>query len=475
MEAERLAARHIVLLGIGHTNAHIVRMWRMNPIPDTDLTCISDNAIATYSGMLPAALAGQIRPDEMEIDLVQLCSSVGARLVIDRASGIDLRRHQVMFSDRPPIPFDLLSIGIGSVPTTGGVAISGDSLIQIKPMQSFRTRLAEKVRSILSNLPDPQPIQIVVVGSGVAGIEITLCISPFLRELGAENHRICVVSRSDQILPGACTGTRKRVLAELAGRGFELVSGHAVVKVSERSVELDDGRTLDADLVLWATGASPPNDLKRFELPLHTSGFLATDHTLRSTSGEPVFAVGDSGTIVGEELPKAGVYAVRQGPVLWKNMQRYLRNQALERFRPQRSFLKLINFGNGKAVGEWKGISFGGAWAYWLKHRIDSKFIEKFRPLKMAAGDQPMQCRGCGCKLGSAALDAALGLSASIEDSGTGTEFTPGNRPRIELEDAAEIGGGTQRLLASTDFFSNPFDDAFWQVECRRSIQPATS
>ena len=37
---ERLAGKHIVLLGIGHTNAHIVRMWGMNPIPDADLTCI---------------------------------------------------------------------------------------------------------------------------------------------------------------------------------------------------------------------------------------------------------------------------------------------------------------------------------------------------------------------------------------------------------------------------------------------------
>ena len=62
---ERSRSKHIVLLGIGHTNAHVVRMWGMNPIPDCDLTCISDNAVATYSGMLPAVLAGQIPKAEM--------------------------------------------------------------------------------------------------------------------------------------------------------------------------------------------------------------------------------------------------------------------------------------------------------------------------------------------------------------------------------------------------------------------------
>ena len=86
---ERLSSRHVVLLGIGHTNAHIVRMWRMNAIPDTDLTCISDNMIATYSGMMPAVLAGQIPRQQMEIDLVRLCASVGARLLTDRVTGID--------------------------------------------------------------------------------------------------------------------------------------------------------------------------------------------------------------------------------------------------------------------------------------------------------------------------------------------------------------------------------------------------
>ena len=66
---ERLASRHVVLMGIGHTNAHVLRMWRMNRPPDTDLTCLSNYAFATYSGMLPARLAGQVSPAQMEINL----------------------------------------------------------------------------------------------------------------------------------------------------------------------------------------------------------------------------------------------------------------------------------------------------------------------------------------------------------------------------------------------------------------------
>jgi selenide,water dikinase len=84
-----------------------------------------------------------------------------------------------------------------------------------------------------------------------------------------------------------------------------------------------------------------------------------------------------------------------------------------------------------------------------LKNSIDRRFMDKFQ--SVAAMDQdeddPMQCRGCGCKLGGDALQSALAGE-------NGTE--------IKLEDAAEIGGDSpHRLIASTDFFSSPMDDAF--------------
>ena len=180
---------------------------------------------------------------------------------------------------------------------------------------------------------------------------------------------------------------------------------------------------------------------------MNDRGFIATDRCLRSTSGFPVFAVGDTGTMIAEPVPKAGVYAVRQGPILWQNVGRLLAGQSLREYVPQRSFLKLINRGDGYAIGQWKGFSFSGKWVMRLKDSIDTRFMEMFRPRPMLLeGEEPMQCRGCGCKLGGESLAAAL----DNEDSA------------VKLEDAAEIGGDDGgRIVASTDFFSSPLDDAF--------------
>jgi selenide,water dikinase len=155
-----------------------------------------------------------------------------------------------------------------------------------------------------------------------------------------------------------------------------------------------------------------------------------------------------------ESVPKAGVYAVRQGPVVWENIHRYLEGKPLQEYHPQRSFLKLINLGDGRAVGQWKRFGFSGRWVMRLKHRIDNTFMEKFqigsmtpesdtrrssdRSMAILDDELSQQCRGCGCKLGSETLAAA---------------FDPDSP--IGFEDAAEITRtGDESWIASTDFFS---------------------
>lgn len=449
MMIERLSARHVVLLGIGHTNAHVLRMWKMNPIPDTDLTCISDFTRATYSGMLPAVLAGQIPARQMEIDLVQLCSSVGARLITNGVKGIDHQTNEVLFANRPPVPFDALSVGIGSTATTDGVNIQSDSFVPIKPMQTFLGRLGTAL-SRSEQRSEGEPLRVVIVGSGVAGIEITFCLPGFLESASSRSYSLQLITRSDQILPEVVNRTRTLVANEFDRRNVDVLTGKAVTAVDASSLMLCDGRKIDADLVIWATGAAPPTLLGRLGLDLDDRGFVLTKSTLRSTSHDKVFAVGDTGTIVDVGLPKAGVYAVRQGPILWQNLNRLLTGRRLLEYQPQQSFLKLINLGDGRAIGQWKQIAFSGRWVMRLKDSIDSGFIDKFRVVPMedsmdGSGEDTMQCRGCGCKLGSDVLESALAGASSIV-----------------LEDAAEIGGDTPtKLIASTDFFSSPVTDSF--------------
>ena len=369
-------------MGVGHTHAHVLREWQAHPPAGASLTCVSDDAAAVYSGMLPGVLAGDYAPAAMEIDLTRLCASAGADLVIARVAGLDVGTRHLHFEDRPPLPFDMLSIGVGSVPSFDGVDVAdAERTVPIKPMQTFLPRLDARLREAKRERGS-RPLRMVTVGGGAGGVEVTLCLPFHVGVVLGAGVRVeqTILAGSQSLLPGSATSAVARVERVLRRRGVRFVAGRRVTRVDGSRLDLDDGTPIESDVTVWATGAVAPPVLSRMGLPTGADGFLLTSATLQSTGGAPVFAVGDTGSIVGERTPKAGVYAVRQGPVLWDNLQRALDGRPLRRFEPQRHFLRLLNVGEGCAIGEWRGVSFEGAWCRRLKDFIDVRFVARYRP-----------------------------------------------------------------------------------------------
>lgn len=70
-------------------------------------------------------------------------------------------------------------------------------------------------------------------------------------------------------------------------------------------------------------------------------------------------------------------WAVRQGPLLAKNLAAALEGQHLINFVPQRHALALLADGKGGALMSWAGITAEGRLFGWWKDRLDQKFINK--------------------------------------------------------------------------------------------------
>lgn len=458
-----LPRRDLVLFGLGHTNAHVLRMWRMSPIDDVRLTCVSDFPVATYSGMLPGTLAGLYPHDRMIIDLVRLCASAGARFIEADVTGIDVPGRRLICQDRPAIRFDVLSIGIGSVPR--GIECQSDpAVIPIKPMQTFVERLDRRL-SALSGAGQPRrPLEIAVVGAGAGGIEIAFCLPGHIQRFWPDvTIRLSVVDGGDEILPGAARGAIRLARQELERRGVELVLNRAVERVSDGALHFADGGTKPVDIALWATGAAAPPLLRQIDLPRDDHGFLLVRPTLQTLADDPIFVVGDSGTCPVQPRPKAGVYAVRQGPILWENIQRLLRSEPLIEYRPQRRFLSLMATGDRRAILSYKGLAAHARWCWKVKDYIDSRFMDKYqdyRPAPMrrsapATTKAIPRCAGCGSKVGGAVLSnvlSRLDLPAN-ENVLLGLEAP---------DDAAIIRPAAGRpVVATVDFFPAFLDDPY--------------
>jgi pyridine nucleotide-disulfide oxidoreductase family protein len=378
MMPERFPAHELVLVGSGHTHLHVVRMWGLQPIPDVQLTLVAAFDRAAYSGMLPGTLAGLYPPDEMQIDLRRLCERTGVRLIVAEARGLDPDRREILLADRPPVPFDVASIGIGSVPRQHAVWHEHPQVLSIKPMATFLSRLSSAMERVQRE--NTHPLHVAVVGAGAGGVEITLCLQGWLTA-HAVSADISLFNSHEQILTGYGAGAVRRVRRILNKRG---VTVHTRTRIEDfNSGELRDtsGRAYPADLVIWAVGAAAPEALEGFRLPKCERGFLAVRDTLQTTPDLPVFAVGDTATLVEQPLPKAGVYAVREGPILWTNLQRWFAGQPLVPYRPQRKFLSLLATGDGRAVLDYYGWSAEGKWVWKLKDHIDRKFVRMYQDM----------------------------------------------------------------------------------------------
>jgi len=464
---DALPSRDLVLVGAGHTNAHILRMWRMQSIPDVRLTVVSPFGRATYSGMLPGTLAGLYEPHEMEIDLHRLCATSGARLIVAEATGLDPRRRRILLEGRPPIRYDIAAVGIGSVPAGRELAERHPEVLSIKPMATFLARLDERLARV-----SRRPVRIHVAGAGAAGTEVTLCLDAMLRRRGVD-ARLVLLDAGDTLLSGYREKTRELARRELERRGIPFRPHALLTGCHDGHAVLESGERLESDVVILATRAAPPPVLDGFELPKTNDGFLAVRSTLRTTADHPVFVVGDTATIVDGAVPKAGVYAVREGPVLWDNIRRLFRGDDLRPYDPQADFLSLLATGDGKAILQYRSFSTHGTWAWHVKDFIDRRFMDKHRDFKPMTEDmmeereqrrkrvvesrdetRVVRCRGCGGKVGASILSEALSR----------LDLRPSAAARFGLDapdDAAVLACDAAADVVSVDFFQAFLDDPY--------------
>jgi selenide,water dikinase len=345
------------------------------------VTCVTDHKLGAYSGMLPGVLGGQYPRSLMEIDLASMCASAGAELIVGQVEHINLIQCHIRFTDGRSLPFDVLSIGVGSVPSMDDVEMTApEQVVPTKPMQTFLDRLDAGLDRVLASGMSGE-LAIAVVGGGLGSIELACALAPHVRARHGAHlaPQVTLVTRDSSLSAGLARGTARRLARALASRGVPVVTAARVMRVADGALELADGRRVPSALTVWATGATAPPILRTLDVPHDARGFVLTNATLRAHLDPPVFAVGDAGTLAEDPSPKAGVYAVRQTDVLWHNLHAVIDGRPLRTFTPQRSFLRLINTGDGRAIGEWKGRSFEGRLVWRLKDRIDRRFMSRLR------------------------------------------------------------------------------------------------
>lgn len=367
--------KRLLLLGGGHAHIEVLRDLASHPDPRREVTLVTPSQRLLYTGMVPGVIAGHYSLEDCTIDLARLAQRAGAELLLTTATLVSPGENEVACSDGTALPYDVLSIDVGSRPAIGDAKGVERHAIQMRPLEramvGWSGVLARAMRGDLG--------AVTVVGAGAAGIEISLAMRHRFNTAlsGRRRPHVRIVAEAGGV--GIAAGAARSLILCMRRAGVESHVGFSVREVGAGFVRLQNGLEFATDAVFWVTGAAAPEWLRESGLGTDKRGFMLTNLHMQSVKYANVFGAGDCATVEGHEMPKAGVFAVRAAPVLAANLRAALEGRPLTPHVPKARYLALVSTGRRHAVGTWGGLSWSGWWAWRWKDRIDRRFVARYR------------------------------------------------------------------------------------------------
>lgn len=368
--------KRLVLAGGGHAHVEVLRALGESRPADVDITLVTPYPWLTYTGMLPGHIAGHYGLEECTLDLLPLVRRAGVELRATLATLVSADARELVCTDGTVLPYDVLSLDVGSHPRIEGVEGVPRHATVVRPLE----KLVAGWRELRERAAAGGMGAVTMVGGGAAGVELAFAMNHALRaELGEASPHLRVIADTASVLPDWPAGARRRAHRRLERAGIGVHTHGRVAAVGPGWVRLESGLEYASDAVFWTAGTTAPEWLRDSGLATDPRGYVLTNDLLQSASHPQVFAAGDCAVEQGHPVPRAGVFAVRAGPVLAHNLVAALQGRPLHAHVPNPRFLALLSTGERHAIGAWGPLAFSGRWAWRWKDRIDRAWVARYR------------------------------------------------------------------------------------------------
>jgi len=356
-----------------------------------EITLIDRCETHVWKPLLHEVAAGRMDADAHEVDYFALAHWHRFRFRQGELSRLDRARHIVslapVYDDdgeevlpARELAYDTLVFCVGSVSNDFGIAGVAEHAISLDtPVDAgrfHRKLLSACVRADAQAAQGkPAKVHIVIIGAGATGVELAAEIRQTTRAHAgygldylhpAEDIAITVVEAAPRILPPLSERIASAASDLLRNMQIEVRTGTRVSEVRRDAVELADGTSMPADLIVWAAGIQAPSWLRDLDgLEVNRSNQLVVELTLQTTRDTEVFAFGDCAACPWPESPKPGAIvppraqaAHQQATMLQKTIAARLEGRPLPMFR-YRDFGSLVSLGEVSAVGTLMGRLVG--------------------------------------------------------------------------------------------------------------------
>lgn len=333
--------KHLVLLGAGPAHLKVLRELAAQALPATQVTLVTPSLRPMAADALAGWVAGRSSLDASVTPLLPLAQQAHVTLVEGQVETLDAAARRVTLAGGQIIDYDALSLDAGTTMDRDAVPGAREHALFMQPGEQFVL-----LWDALLSLAQQRTLSVVVVGSGVAGVELSLAVQ---RRLG-KRARVALVTHGGAPLPEFPSSAQGRMLSILKRRNVTVFEERCVA-IGARQVMVGDGMRLVCDAPLVALPGRAPAWVNGSGLLLDAEGAVAVGLTLQSASHPEVFR--------GEDDPHA----------LATNLRRFMAGGVIVTAKPARAGLRWVDCGEGDALVSWGAWSFEGRFVAWLLRR----------------------------------------------------------------------------------------------------------
>lgn len=340
------------------------------------VTIVSDQNFLLFTPMLAEVASGDLDPRHISTPLRQLAPKT--RIVSGSVESIDPSTRSVRVArpfglDPLELSADAIVLALGSVPATFGIEGVDEWALPFKTIADA-IRIRNRILAILESATeesDRRLTHVAVVGAGYSGAELAAALADLLGSAArryftsAPKPAVTLVDAVDRVTPTLSRRLSAYAERSLNHRGVDLVLGEKVKAVTGEGLDLESGKQIEAETVVWAAGVRPHPLVADLGLPTER-GRLVVDGSMQAAPG--VFALGDLALVPdgrGGMSPPTAQFAIRQGKYLGRYLTGILAGSRVPDFK-YRNLGQLVSLGHRNAVGAVLGVPVSGFVGWFL-------------------------------------------------------------------------------------------------------------
>jgi NADH dehydrogenase len=389
--------KRIVIIGGGFAGMKTAESLEHQFLRDrsVSITLISETNALLFTPMLAEVAGSSLEPSHISTPLRS--SLPRTNFVRASVESVDLEKQRVKLAATPSssegalreIPYDQLVLALGAVSNYLGMAEVQKHALDFKSLlDAIRVRnrvieMFERADSEANPEVRRRLLTFVIAGGGFAGVELAGALNDFGRgiladypNLRPEDFKVILVHSRDHILPELSESLGRYAQGKMAARGVIFRLNARLTNFQPGLVVFSDGE-IPAETLVWTAGTSPNPLLHNLPVERDKRGAVIVETTLAIKDHPGVWALGDCAAVVdgvtGKPCPPTAQFAIREAPVLAKNIRASLEGGPLQPFHFN-SLGALCVVGHQTACAELsipfartKSMRFSGllAWAMW--------------------------------------------------------------------------------------------------------------